>query len=226
MHNRDHITNVGEVEDTGFQVEEYDNGESGTTDDKEPPTKTKKKEKRTFRWRNREPLQNQIDFLGTPYPLPEKLLEPIDYFRMFWSDDITTLISEQTNLYSVQASGSNVKTTPEEIEQFIGMNMMGIFTFPRFDLYWAERTRYAPIADVMPIRRYKKIRQYLHVIDNTTKDEPTNKQDKLFLETVWNNSVKVLPETVHSIDEQIIPVKTKLSGIRQYCPKKTYKMGF
>ena len=67
LHNRDHITNVGEVKDTDFQVEEYDNGESGTTDDKEPPTKTKKKEKRTFRWRNREPLQNQIDFLGTPY---------------------------------------------------------------------------------------------------------------------------------------------------------------
>ena len=151
---------------------------------------------------------------------------------MFWSDDITTLISEQTNLYSVQKSGSNVKTTPEEIEQFIGMNMMmGIFTFPRFDLYWAERTRYAPIADVMPIRRYKKIRQYLHVVDNTIKDEPKNNQDKLFkirpvLETVRNNSVKVLPEIVHSIDEQIIHAKTKLSGIRQYCSKKPTKWGF
>ena len=34
------------------------------------------------------------------------------------------------------------------------------------------------------------------------------------------------PEPVHSIDEQIIPAKTKRSGIRQYNPKKSKKWGF
>ena len=34
------------------------------------------------------------------------------------------------------------------------------------------------------------------------------------------------PEPVHSIDEQIIPAKTKGSEIRQYNPKKSKKWGF
>ena len=34
------------------------------------------------------------------------------------------------------------------------------------------------------------------------------------------------PERVHSIDEQIIPKKTKRSRLRQYNPKKPKKWGF
>ena len=34
------------------------------------------------------------------------------------------------------------------------------------------------------------------------------------------------PEEYHSVDEQIIPSKTKYSSIRQYNPKKPVKWGF
>jgi hypothetical protein len=37
--------------------------------------------------------------------------------------------------------------------------------------------------------------------------------------------LKVNPEKCHSIDEQIIPAKTKFSGIPQYNPKKPVKWG-
>jgi hypothetical protein len=37
--------------------------------------------------------------------------------------------------------------------------------------------------------------------------------------------LKVNPEECHSIDEQIIPAKTKFSGIPQYNPKKPVKWG-
>jgi hypothetical protein len=38
--------------------------------------------------------------------------------------------------------------------------------------------------------------------------------------------LKIKPEESHSVDEQIIPAKTKYSGIRQYNPKKPVKWGF
>jgi hypothetical protein len=43
---------------------------------------------------------------------------------------------------------------------------------------------------------------------------------------VREQCLKVSPEESHSIDEQIIPAKTKFSGIRQYNPKKPTKFGF
>ncbi len=38
--------------------------------------------------------------------------------------------------------------------------------------------------------------------------------------------ILIAPEEVHSIDEQIVPVKTKYSGIRQYNLKKPINLGF
>ena len=67
-----------------------------------------------------------------------------------------------------------------------------------------------------------------YVVDNTIKYKPGNKNDKLFkigpvIEAVIENSIAIEAEPVHSIDEQIIPAKTKRSGIRQYNPKKPNK---
>ena len=83
----------------------------------------------------------------------------------------------------------------------------------------------------MPKNRYKKLRRFLHVSDDSKKNEPSNKDDKLFkirplLSSLRENCVKIEPEQDHSIDEQIIPAKTKFSGIRQYNPKKPTKWGF
>jgi len=65
------------------------------------------------------------------------------------------------------------------------------------------------------------LRGTIHFVDNASRD--ANKHDKLFkirpiLEMVRANCLK--------IDEQIIPAKTRRSGIRQYNPKKPVKWGF
>ena len=96
---------------------------------------------------------------------------------------------------------------------------MGIIQFPSYLLYWSQNLRYAPIADVMPLKRYQKIGQYLHFVDNMTYDDRV--YDKLFkikpiLESVREQCIKIQPEQSHSVDEQIIPAKTKFSNIRQY----------
>lgn len=83
----------------------------------------------------------------------------------------------------------------------------------------------------MSVNRYKLLREYLHVSNSLEKDNPKNVGNKLFkiqpvLDHVRENCLLIEPEVVHSIDEQIIPAKTKYSGIRQYNPKKPTKWGF
>ena len=54
---------------------------------------------------------------------------------MFWDDTITQNIVEQTNLYSVQQTGSRISTTKDEIERLIGLQMkMGIVKMPNYEL--------------------------------------------------------------------------------------------
>ena len=42
---------------------------------------------------------------------------PIDFFKRFWTDNITNMTAEQTNLYSVQKKGSSIETNAKEIEK-------------------------------------------------------------------------------------------------------------
>jgi len=132
----------------------------------------------------------------------------------------------------VQRKGTSINTTSGEIEQFIGMQMfMSVIDFPTYRMYWANETRYQPIADVMSRNRYQQLREYLHVSDNLQRETSNNAENKLYkiqpvLDHVRNNCIMIEPEREHSIDEQIIPAKTKYSGIRQYNPKKPVKWGF
>ena len=216
---------------------------SGEATENEKRTEKKKKngkrkqpvQPHVYRWRKAEPPQVDKNFYGNDYSLPPEnvdQLTPIDYFEMFWKEDLNELISEQTNLYSVQQSGKSINTTPKEIEQLIGVQMqMSIVKLPRYDMYWASETKIPRVSEVMSRNRYKSLRKYLHVRDNSEKDLEENKNDKLFkispvLDHVRKNCLQIEPEQDNSIDEQIIPAKTKYSGIRQYNPKKPKKMGF
>ena len=109
--------------------------------------------------------------------------------------------------------------------------MMGIVQLPMYEMYWANETRYAPIADVMTRNRYKALRRFLHVNDNSLLEDEANQKNKLFkiqpvIEHVRRNCREIEPENEQPIDEQIIPAKTAYSGIRQFNPKKTKKWGF
>ena len=76
------------------------------------------------------------------------------------------------------------------------------------------------------------MKQFLRVNNNDSRNNPENSNDKLFkviplLDLVRNNCIKIEPEKGDSIDEQIIPAKTKRSGgVKQCNPKKIHKWGF
>ena len=151
---------------------------------------------------------------------------------MFWKSSLNEYIAQQTNLYAMQKDCAAVSTSKGEIEQFIGMQMlMSVVQLPKYEMRWANKTRYAPIADVMGRNRYKTLRRYLHANDNSLLEDETNKKNKLFkiqpvIDHVKFNCREIQPEKDQSIDEQIIPAKTAYNGIRQYNPKKPKKWGF
>ena len=151
------------------------------------------------------------------------------YFRKFWSDDITERLVDQTNLYSVDKTGESIKITEEEMERFIGIQMlMSIVKLPRYEMYWSLETRVEQVTSLFSSKCYKNsFREFLHVDDNAEKEKEENEDDRLFnrkplLDAVRANCLKIEPERIHYIDEQMIPAKTKRSGgVRQYNPKKT-----
>ena len=91
--------------------------------------------------------------------------------------------------------------------------VMFIVKLPRFEVYWVRETRFRPVADIMSISRYKKLRPYLHCNDTLKLGEEENKNNKLYkIEPVLNhvrgNCLTIEPEQNQSINEQIKPAKT------------------
>ena len=154
-------------------------------------------------------------------------MTPFQYFQRFWDNEIRKYLTEQTNLYSMQETGKSINVTGDEIEVFFGIQMtMAIVRMSQYEMYWSPEFRYDKIRSAMTLKRYKLIRRFIHANDNTKKTNPENVNDKLFkvrplLDLVRNNCIKVEPEQCHSIDEQIIPAKTKrIGGVKQYDLKK------
>ena len=94
-------------------------------------------------------------------------------------------------------------------------------------MYWSEAARYEPVKSTLILKRYKKLLEFLHVVDNQEKNKPENKKDKCFkvkslLDAIRANCQKKEQEVNNPTDEQIIPAKTKkIGGVWQYNPKNS-----
>ena len=119
------------------------------------------------------------------------------------------------------------------MEKFIGVQMsMSIVKRPRYEMYWSLETSVEQVTSLFSLKRYKKICEFLHAVDNTEKEKEESKGDrpckvKPLLDAVRANCLKMEPERINSIDEQIIQAKTKRSeGVPQYNKKIPHKWGF
>lgn len=157
---------------------------------------------------------------------------PLQYFLYFMDDDAIKHIVEQTNLYAVQKDvNTTFRTTELEIRRFLGINILsGIVKMPSYRLYWAYSTRFAPIADAMPRNTFERIKSNLHLNDNANMKERSDPAyDKLFkvrpfLDKIRKNFQKISSEEHNSVDEVLIPCKSRKS-IVQYIKSKPHKWG-
>ena len=95
------------------------------------------------RWRAKEPPAANTEFCGNQFgnpPINFYEIHPIDFFKLFWTDNITQNLVEQINEYSVQEQGKNISTCPKQIEQFLDMHiLMDIMKLPDYNLYWGSQ---------------------------------------------------------------------------------------
>ena len=94
-------------EKLGTTKEEPNNGTIPSSDASTSKDKrfSSNKNEPEFRWRSKEPpIINYTFHVDKFSPAPGTFDEmlPIDFLKIFWIDNITNMIAEQTNLYSVQ----------------------------------------------------------------------------------------------------------------------------
>ena len=108
--------------------------------------------------------------------------KPLDYFELLFKPETFTEIATHTNNYALfkkdemQAKKNDpnyedhkwVNTSAPEIRALFGINiMMGINSLPQYKMYWHKDMFLGNdgIKRTMPISRYEKLTQYLHVSD-------------------------------------------------------------
>ena len=166
---------------------------------------------RTYRWKKQDAPLFHDNFQEYFSDLPEEELTPMQYFNLFLKEDVLKLTVENTNLYSIQRTGIPINTNTEEIRTFIGMlTLLGIVQLPTYKLYWSKEMGYPPVADVMPVNRFEKLRSFLHFInsiDLSNIDGDKHSKVRPIIEAIRNECVKIEPRKYQAVDEQMIPWK-------------------
>ena len=94
------------------------------------------------------------------------------------------MIVDQSNIYSVQEIGHSINMNCNEMAAFISILLYtGLVKMSAFIDFWAQGTRFESIADAMPLKRFQKLRRFIHFNDNT---EAGNSDDRYFkIRPVW-----------------------------------------
>ncbi|RXN38666.1 piggyBac transposable element-derived 3-like protein [Labeo rohita] len=222
--------------DSSFESLDEDDAPSKSTSSTELPCKKRRKGKHTLKTVS---LQEPEDTLSSPssppsgphngtrkiwkhedieefqvtesrFEPPVVVQSPFQYFKMLFTDEMIQHVAHQTNLYSAQELGDPIKTSPEEIEDFLAMLLfMGVFNFPSLEDYWHHESRFSVIADIMPRKRFQLLRRYIHFNDNQQCSENPDRFYKIRpLFEMLRKQCLLIPSTYkHSVDEVMIGYK-------------------
>ncbi len=180
----------------------------------------KNKKDPVLRWRKKTPVEMKTAYIGEPLPEPpQDEMTTLQYFKLFFDDELIHHIVDQTNLYSVQKTGTSVNTSESELEQYLGiLLMMGVIILPQYRMYWSTETNIPAVSNAISVNRFDKIKRFFHCNNNENSvPRGSPNYDKLFkvrpvINAVLDNCKKIPPEEKYSIDEQMIPTKCR-SGI-------------
>jgi hypothetical protein len=171
----------------------------------------------------------------------DHMVNPIDCYRHFITDEIIDLMVRETNRYAEQylevheiSRRSKYRqwkpTTHEEVLKFFGIIIeMELVQMPQLNHYWSSSQLYGLeiIRSAMPRERFKLLLKFWHFSNNNNRN---SKQDRLFKLKPLSDLLKerfssvYIPGSVISIDESMIPWRGRLS-FRQYIPGKAHKYG-
>ena len=171
--------------------------------------------------------------------LDDNIINPIDCYRHFITDEIIDLMVRETNRYAEQYLRSHdisrrskyrewKATTHEEMLKFFGIIIeMGLVQMPQMNHYWSSSQLYGLeiIRSAMPRERFELLLKFWHFSNNNNKN---SYQDRLFKLKPLSDLLKerfssvYMPGSVISIDETMIPWRGRLV-FKQCIPGKAHK---
>ena len=169
----------------------------------------------------------------------ENLQSCLDFFSLFFTEDVWQLLVEQTNLYAEQKRGPEERSvwypvTKDEMKAWISLYLdMGLVTKPNLSSYWSTDPALSSpfFPSIMSRDRFLQILRYLHFADNTQAPRADsadfNKLYKLqpFLDLIIPMFQQVYkPNRQLAIDETLIKFKGKVH-FRQFIPIKPGRFG-
>ena len=212
--------------------EEAENSEESDSDPTQNEAEFVVSSKSDFRWRRKKPPHENTDYNGVEFQAPDRLMSAYEYFLRFVDQELIDHVTFQSNLYSVQQTGRSCNVTTQEISTYFGILLrMGIVRLPQYRMYWGKECRIPGIADSMTVNRFDQVKRFLHFMNNEELLRPGDDgYDRLqkvrpLLTSFLEKCRGIEQEECQSIDEQIIPTKSR-SSLRQYLPKKPHKWGY
>lgn len=161
---------------------------------------------------------------------PDVVKTPFQYFTKLFTEEMIEHIAQHTNLYSAQELGDPIKTCSAEIHDFLAILLFtGVFNFPSLEDYWHPESRFSLIADIMPRKRFKLLRRFIHFNDNQQCNDSPDRFYKIrpLFEMVREQCLQIPSTYQHSVDEVMVAYKgTRAGTLRQYIANKPDKWGF
>lgn len=153
---------------------------------------------------------------------------PLEFFYLFFDEEVLANIENQTNLYAQQKNYNLNMTRSELLVVFGGLLLSGYGKYPNKRLYWSNESDVPKIlSESMRLNRFEAILRHLHLNDNSQIDND-NKLYKLqpLIDKLNENFKKYggLDEYV-SIDESMIPYYGKHFA-KQFIKGKPIRFGF
>lgn len=172
---------------------------------------------------------------------------PLDFYKLFVSDNIIDNIVKFTNMYVEQQIISSIaseedippnsfmaqwhETNSDEIWTFLALVLwMGLDRKPRIRDYWSGSLLYRNKSIItlskMSRTRFQSILTFLHFSDNTEmqNNDRLYKLTNLIVPLITNFQKYVVPSKKVCIDETMIPFRGKIF-FRQYIKGKRHKYG-
>ena len=187
-----------------------------------------------FRWRNKtfSPL---TDTEWKDTLLVDEFWEtktPLEYFYSIFEEELFGHICTQSNIYALQKDGTEIGLTVSDIKTYVGILLkMGILHPPYYRYFWRNSSSNPSISNAMGRQRFDSVKKYLHFNNNANEQEiNTPNYDKLFkirpvIDAIRKKCNEIDQEEYQSVDEQIIPTKSR-SSLKQYLPNKPHKWGY
>lgn len=188
------------------------------------------KSKKTHDWTARD-LQTNINTTFQPVRCSEQAQSaesPVDFFTLFFTEDVMKNIVEQTNIYGSQKNKTLNFSIQELYVLFGGLLLSGYAKYPNKRMFWnASSDTPEMLQDAIRLNRFELLLRHLHFNNNNN----ISTDDRLFklrplIEALNNNFGKHGGLDEHlSIDESMIPYYGRHYA-KQYIKGKPIRFGY